>query len=166
MKTTTVTVLLGIIFATSAVFIYAITRPAPAPLTLAQACDGTSETGHCAPMVGCIAGQDATFTGRTNGFFKGEIIGVLSSGTVCSGNWTANPTQSGGTGTAICSNGAEFSIGFYKYDRSDWTIIGKGTTSLGQTIYAMTSAPAFRKGRVPSSQIKMLEKCQRLLADQ
>ncbi|KAB7613886.1 hypothetical protein F9L33_11035 [Amylibacter sp. SFDW26] len=166
MKTTTVTALLAIIFAIGAALIYTTTRPAPKPLTLAQACDGTSQTGHCAPMVGCIAGQEATFTGRTNGYFKGEIIGILSNGLLCSGEWAANPTNSGGTGTATCSDGTTFSVGFHKYDRSDWTLIGKGTTSLGKTVYAITSAPAFRKDHVPVTQIKMLEKCQRLLTDQ
>ncbi len=166
MKTTTVISLLTIIFAVGAVFIYAKTRPTPEPLTLAQDCDGTSKTGHCAPMVGCIAGQEATFTGRTNGYFKGEIMGILSNGMFCSGTWSANPSNSSGTGHATCSDGTEFSVGFHDYDRGDWTLIGKGATSLDQTVYAITSAPAFRKGRTPKTQIQMLEKCQQLLTDQ
>jgi len=115
-------------------------------------------------MVGCIANQEATFTGRTNGYLKGEIVGIMSSGMFCSGEWSANPANSGGTGTVACADGTTLSVGFQDYDRSDWTLIGKGKTSQEGVVYALTSAPAFRKNRIPATQVAMLQKCQRLLA--
>lgn len=164
MKTTTVTVTAGLFLAAVAVGLYVANRPEPEPLTLASSCNGTSDDRHCAPIVGCIAGSDIVFTGRANGYFKGQIAGKLSTGSTCFGTWAANATQSGGSGHAACDDTTEFTVRFHSYNRDKWVLVGKGETKVNQTIYAISASPAYRKNLTPLNNEALLKFCRALLA--
>jgi hypothetical protein len=163
MKTTTVTVTVGIFLTAIAVGLYIANRPEPEQLTLASPCDGNSTDRHCAPMVGCIAGSDTVFTGRADGYFKGRIVGQLSTGAICSGTWGANATQSGGSGHATCDDTTEFTVRFHSYNRDKWVVVGKGETKANQTVFAVSSSPAYRKNLTPLNSNTLLKFCRTLL---
>jgi hypothetical protein len=114
-------------------------------------------------MVGCIAGSDTIFTGRADGFFKGQIAGKLSTGAICSGTWGANATQSGGSGHATCNDKTEFTVRFHSYNRDKWVVVGKGKTKAKQIVYAISASPAYRKGLTPLKTEALLKFCRALV---
>ncbi len=163
MKTTTVTATTGLFLVAVASGLYVANRPEPEPLTLTSPCNGTSADRYCAPMVGCIAGSDTVFLGRANGYFKGQIAGKLSTGSTCFGTWGANAAQSGGSGHAACDDAIEFTVRFHSYNRDKWVVVGKGETKTNQTVFAISTSPAYRKNLTPLNNEALLKFCHALL---
>ncbi len=155
MKTTTIAIVLVVVLAATVIWFRQPKPEPPAPLSLSGPCIGDATGNHCAPFVGCIAGSGITFEGRANGFLGGEIVGTLSNGAACYGDWKVTSPRSGKALTE-CEDGTSFHGRYLGKNAEEGYVVGKGVTKSGQTVFAVSSSLAYRTGRVTPASIPRL----------
>jgi hypothetical protein len=60
---------------------------------------------NCIRFVGCINADGASFAGRSFGWNSGTVYGETSEGSICTGTWQNDNSQTKGVGDLTCDNG-------------------------------------------------------------
>lgn len=82
----------------------------------------------CAPIVACV-GENLWFSGRATGWNSGTLVGFLSDGSTCSGNWMSKNFFGLGQADVTCSNGLSARVFFTYQDGVTGTTTGTGLTT-------------------------------------
>ena len=132
------------------------------PMTLSSPCDVTKGTNYCTPVGGCFLGTNLRFKGRSFGRTRGPIIGQLTNGARCTGNWALLSDGKSGQGTLQCSNDLGASLNYGRLDRATGSIFGFGESTQGGRVVAWSGV--FARGALEEGPYfeKMSRACETL----
>jgi hypothetical protein len=92
-----------------------------------------------------LGDQGLFFDGQARGWDEGPVVGEISNGVQCTGDWTADGPFGAGMGRMQCDDGNEIGVIYHTQDNATGTAIGNGSDKLGQPvqIWSGTNVLAF-----------------------
>ncbi len=99
-------------------------------------CPLTADQDNCVRILACIGDHGRWFHGRAFGRGSGDLIGEMSDGVTCTGDWTSRNPMGLGQADVACDDGTTGTVLYTYQDHWTGTTTGLGSLSNGSRIEA------------------------------